>query len=66
MYSHLVVIAQYQCKVKFEKDTGVVSMVLTGNFKDMLLGKTSNDWKILRFNLASDYLVKTASQAPKS
>jgi len=67
--SHFVLIGQYQCKATFEKDTAIVTFVFTRSYKDILsfgniFGHANDNWKILRFNVASNYLAKTAP-APK-
>ena len=63
--SHFVLVGQYSCKAQFEKDVAVVTFILTRNYGDILsfrniFGNANENWKILKFNIASDYLLKAA------
>jgi len=49
--------AEYECKLKFEKDRVSATLVLLGDDRALIKGDYDNGWKIAALHVNSDYLV---------
>jgi hypothetical protein len=56
--SGMIIVATYSCEMAFEKDKVIATMVLTGNPGGILIGSSTNSWRILALDVNSAYLAK--------